>query len=456
MLKNNMVVSKAFHLNWKDIMSVKPAPNLKEAGVLLLHYISHATNKILLVKTLQIQGIRNCDQWIDLINHHISVSGRPKRLFVVINPIGGAGKGLHVYYDTVEPLFKLASIETSVIVTERSKHALNIAESTDFSHFDGIVIVGGDGLYQEILQGLTVQVQKKDGVNYNHCDQELHKLNVPLGIIPAGTGNGVTRMINGVIDVRTAALNIIRGEHHRAQVFTVYNNNKLLCVCGLIFAYGMFSDLIKRTDELRWMKRLRYPFAIIGTLMKRKRMFQAELHYRLSVLDSMNEGSSLAVCMTWQQAIGLNCPKVSDVAEWMTIEPAIQDYCCIYALPFELIPKDNHNIVNPYGQHVQLIVCTGCSKLAVFKSFFDFLMGKTITSKPGSLEVIKNIRDFKLKAVYGIQDRSSSQDVRNTALDHLIDVDGEVLNLETDEIIVRLQNSFVPLFGCRLLEGHQQ
>ncbi|KAH9499810.1 hypothetical protein Btru_077868 [Bulinus truncatus] len=429
----------ALFICWPDVICVKRDEKSSEAHLFTVHYIHHGSNNLLRLKTLKIQE-GNSEQWISLVNHHISVSGRPKKLFVVINPIGGAGKGLQIYKETIEPLFKLAEIDTSVVVTERSKHALQIGESTDFSQYNGIVIVGGDGLYQEILQGLTIQEQKKSGLNYDNPEEDLVKLSLPMGIIPAGTGNGVTRLINGCIDAKTAVLNIIRGENHRAEIFAVYNNNKLLSICGLIFGYGMFSDLIKRTDELRWMKRVRYPYAILATLLKKKRMFQAELHYRLSGVDTseIKDGAS------------------ASPSGWICHKPPVQEYGCIYALPCELIEKGNCNILNPFGKHIQLAACTSCTQVAVLKSFLDFSTGKKMSTKPGSLELIENVTDFKIKLMRDNpagNDRVADRDARNIELEQLMDIDGEVIKLESPEIIVRLQTSFVPLYGSKFADS---
>ena len=46
--------------------------------------------------------------------------------------------------------------------------------------------MGGDGLYMEILQGLTVRKQQEEGVELNDPDARLAPPTVRVGIIPAG------------------------------------------------------------------------------------------------------------------------------------------------------------------------------------------------------------------------------------------------------------------------------
>ncbi|KAH9525195.1 hypothetical protein Btru_000602 [Bulinus truncatus] len=400
-------------LYWPDVISVQEAEMKSETGVFIIHYIHHSAKNALHLKTLEIEG--NSEQWINVINQQIKASQRPRKLFVIINPFGGSGKGQQIYNDTVEPLFKLAGIETSV--------------------FGRIVIVGGDGFYQDMLQGLTLQEQKKSSINYNNPEEDLSKLTLPVGIIPAGTGNGFAQFVNGIIDVKTAALNIIRGEQHRAGIFAIYTNNQLLCVSGFMFGYGVLSSMIKRTEELRWMKKMRYPAGILETILKKKIQFPAELHYRLHEEIKAKEGSS------------------SSSTGWIRHESGNKQYCCLYAAPAELMDNGNLSIVNPFGQHFQLGVGTGCGQLTILKGLMTYAMGRKLTSKPGSLEFIDKVTDIKFKITRentDSNDRMSASDVRNREIELILNIDGEIIYLQTPEFIIRLQPAFVPVYGPNL------
>jgi sphingosine kinase len=48
------------------------------------------------------------------------IAGRPKRLFVIVNPFGGDGIGKKVFARTVEPLLKAAG----VTITMRGKGSI--------------------------------------------------------------------------------------------------------------------------------------------------------------------------------------------------------------------------------------------------------------------------------------------------------------------------------------------
>jgi sphingosine kinase len=66
--------------------------------------------------------------------------------------------------------------------TQRKSHAEDIVKETkDLLSYDGIVCVSGDGLLFEVLNGM---LKRKD---WKELIQKL-----TIGIIPAGSGNGVS------------------------------------------------------------------------------------------------------------------------------------------------------------------------------------------------------------------------------------------------------------------------
>ncbi|WVZ74340.1 hypothetical protein U9M48_022538 [Paspalum notatum var. saurae] len=77
-------------------------------------------------------------------------------LLVFVHPLCGKGRGVR-NWETVAPLFDRAKIKTKVITTERAGHAYDTLSSLsdiELKTFDGVVAVGGDGLFNEILNGI--------------------------------------------------------------------------------------------------------------------------------------------------------------------------------------------------------------------------------------------------------------------------------------------------------------
>ena len=54
------------------------------------------------------------------------------------------------------------------------------------------MIVGGDGFYNEAVNGLQRRLMKEAGVNENNSSSDLQTMNLPIGVIPAGRLAGTT------------------------------------------------------------------------------------------------------------------------------------------------------------------------------------------------------------------------------------------------------------------------
>ena len=48
------------------------------------------------------------------------------------------------------------------------------------------MIVGGDGFYNEAVNGLQRRLMKEAGINENNSNSDLQPMNLPIGVIPAG------------------------------------------------------------------------------------------------------------------------------------------------------------------------------------------------------------------------------------------------------------------------------
>ncbi|CAL4967927.1 unnamed protein product [Urochloa decumbens] len=103
------------------------------------------------------KDLKTCKNWFERLMACINNEGnRPKNLMVFVHPLCGKGRGVR-NWETVAPLFDKAKIKTKVIVTERAGHAYDTLASLsdiELKALDGVVAVGGDGLFNEILNGI--------------------------------------------------------------------------------------------------------------------------------------------------------------------------------------------------------------------------------------------------------------------------------------------------------------
>ncbi|CAG8687571.1 2456_t:CDS:2, partial [Ambispora leptoticha] len=139
--------------------------------------------------------------WAEAINAVIYKGiKREKRLKVIINPASGTGKASKIYEDQVRPIFERARCTIDAIYTEKRYHARDVAKNLNLSAYDAIVMISGDGIIHEVINGLLTRDDAKD-------------IDIPLGIIPGGSGNAMSISLLGEtkgLSPSHAALNVIK------------------------------------------------------------------------------------------------------------------------------------------------------------------------------------------------------------------------------------------------------
>ena len=117
------------------------------------------------------------DLWRDSLTSLLSSHSydRPRRLLVFINPYGGTGKASKIFHTTAGPLLSLSGISCEVVETERANHATDMLQSrADIEEdFDGVVCVGGDGMFNEIFNGMLRRTANANGIDKDDARQEL-------------------------------------------------------------------------------------------------------------------------------------------------------------------------------------------------------------------------------------------------------------------------------------------
>jgi diacylglycerol kinase family enzyme len=104
-----------------------------------------------------------------------SITRPKKKLFIIVNPFSGRKKGGKIA-DKLSKILVEADVSYKLIKTTHGGHAEEIARSESFSGYDALVVVSGDGLVNEVINGLR-QREKDDAP--------------PVAPIPAGSGNGL-------------------------------------------------------------------------------------------------------------------------------------------------------------------------------------------------------------------------------------------------------------------------
>jgi diacylglycerol kinase family enzyme len=193
-------------------------------------------------------------KWISAINSRAlkDASNSKGLIKVLVNPYGGKKEAPSIWAK-VQRVFDWAGLKYEVSQTEYSGHARKIAETIDPEKYGTILVVSGDGLFHEVLNGLL----KRE-------DWQKAKA-VRLGVIPAGSGNGLAASLQSA-DPLTAAFHIAKGRSRPLDIIAVVQGEKTT-YCFLSVSWGLISDLDIGSEGYRWMGPARFSFRAIGHVL---------------------------------------------------------------------------------------------------------------------------------------------------------------------------------------------
>ncbi len=146
------------------------------------------------------------------------------RLRLIINPISGtrSKKGLADYI--VRSLTEDGMIVDVAFTTCRGD-ATRLAREAVIAGYDGVLACGGDGTVNETARAL--------------CGTD-----VVMGIIPAGSGNGLARHLNIPIDI-DFSLKVIKEKHIVDCDFAQVNDTPFFCTFGMGFDAAVSHQFAK-------------------------------------------------------------------------------------------------------------------------------------------------------------------------------------------------------------------
>ncbi|CAN6460254.1 unnamed protein product [Victoria cruziana] len=288
---------------------------------------THPSLWVLASYTFGHKDLKVCKTWVEKIDSVLILDvRRPKNLLVFVHPFSGKGKGC-MTWESVSPIFTRAKVATKVIITRRARHALDTMLSLtdeELKTYDGVVAVGGDGFFNEIMNGFLCTrhaapyppapsefLQSTDNDNEMRRDDvsdpllyssqsagsdplnagQSRHFSLPhpwfgFGIIPAGSTDAIVISSTGVRDPVTSALHIVLGKRRFLDVVRIVRWKATssstvapsVHYAASFFGYGFYGDVIKESEGCRWMGPIRYDFA--GTkVFLLHRSYEAEVFF---------------------------------------------------------------------------------------------------------------------------------------------------------------------------------
>ena len=194
----------------------------------------------------------------------------PLQLLVFINPFGGPGKAEQLFEEQVLPMFTMAEVQSTIVVTKRQNHARDVIKNYDFSTIDVIVVSSGDGLVFEVVNGIMERADWETAIRK------------PIGILPTGSGNGISASLlhesKEEYSLTNAAFLIIRGCPVPMDVATVETHDGGKCYMSLSMSWGMVADVDIESEKMRSLGETRFVLGSVKCIVKRN-IYRGILHY---------------------------------------------------------------------------------------------------------------------------------------------------------------------------------
>jgi diacylglycerol kinase (ATP) len=205
-----------------------------------------------------------------------------RRIAVLVNPTSGKGRGERAGAAALDRLRERGLVADAMSGNDAAG-AVRLARRAVADGYDALVAVGGDGMLNVVLQAVA-------------------GTGMPMGIVPAGSGNDFARLLGiGVHDPVGAADIIVDGQLRTVDAARVEDR----WFAGVLSS-GFDSNVNERANAMRWPKGAsRYNVAILAelrvfkplpftvTLDGRELMVEAML---VAVGNGQSYGGGMKVC----------------------------------------------------------------------------------------------------------------------------------------------------------------
>lgn len=165
------------------------------------------------------------------------------------------------------------------------------------TNIDGIIAVGGDGLFHEIVNALLT-MRTGTGEIARAAGQ------VRVGHVPAGSTDAVACTLNGTRSAFSSSMRIALGDWLPLDVLRIDSHEGKTKFAVSMASYGFMGDLMAASEKMRWMGPMRYD--VVGArMLAANRSYKARIEflpapevsfssavYRLLLMDAFGGNTS--------------------------------------------------------------------------------------------------------------------------------------------------------------------
>lgn len=218
-----------------------------------------------------------------------------RRMMVLVNPQSGRGQALSLYNSHIQRMLHEAGVPHTLLITERQNHARELVRDMNLAQWDALVIMSGDGLLFEVINGLLERPDWEEAVR------------MPLAILPGGSGNALAASVHhysGCSPVSSEELLVscgfllCKGLVSHMDLVSVQLGSGSRVFSFLSLAWGFVADVDIESEKYRRVGGARFTF---GTLVRLAslRVYRGRLAYLPASLDNCKEQPNLQTSCAW-------------------------------------------------------------------------------------------------------------------------------------------------------------
>ncbi|MBM3403428.1 MAG: diacylglycerol kinase family lipid kinase [Bacteroidetes bacterium] len=222
------------------------------------------------------------------------------RIVFIINPFSGIRKRRKVE-NVIMSHLDFTKYAPEMAYTERPGHATEICREAIEKGAGMVVAVGGDGSVNEVAKALA-------------------NTDIPLGIIPSGSGNGLAHHLHIPLSIRKA-IHVLNRRHIITIDTATFGENLFFSVAGV----GFDAHVAKRYSQVS----RRGFFSYFGITIKEYRKYKPG-NYRLMIDGRLIERRALFITFANSDQFGYRTVIAPDARA----DDGLLDVCIVSKIPF--------------------------------------------------------------------------------------------------------------------------
>ncbi|KII70896.1 Sphingosine kinase 1 [Thelohanellus kitauei] len=209
---------------------------------------------------------------LKIAEHEKKGINEARAIYVIINPECGSKTSVSIFRNEVAPYLKYGNFTATEVISNSNEHLLDVSEKILELSEDIIMVVGGDGTFHNVLNGLYRQ--KLDD---KHIDKSFI-------LIPAGSGNALVASVlqqsNLTFCIENCIYSLLKGcpdklcasEVNVSFLSGERSGQAQSILSFLNLTWGTIADVDIESECCKFMGKHRFiPFAIKNILIRKKR-----------------------------------------------------------------------------------------------------------------------------------------------------------------------------------------